>query len=218
MSPEPAMPLAPAAPAVLVLMGSPRRAGRCAACAEALARGASARGCEARVLRLPDLDVPGCTGCGACERTGECVIPGELARQGRRDGMALVLAALEEAQALALVSPVYFAGPPSQLKAVLDRLQPLWSRRYVLRTRPALPKESRKPALVVAVGAGGDPFGHGPLVECCRSALRMADYEAREACALIGPKDGEGRLAEEREAESWGAELAGLALARKRND
>lgn len=197
------------APSVLVLAGSPRRSGRCAAAAEALARGAAGAGCAARLVRLPDLDVPGCTGCGACERTGRCVLPGELARQGRRDGMGLVLAALGEASALALVSPVYFGGPPSQLKALLDRLQPLWAQRYVLRARPPLPKPARTPAFVVAVGAGGDPIGHAPLVECCRSALRMADCEVVRDLALIGGPPGAEALA-----ESWGAELAALALAR----
>ena len=184
-----------ARPLVCVLSGSPRR-GRCLELAAHVARGAELAGCEARTLALAGLEVAGCTGCGACSRTGECALP--------EDGMAEVARALEGADALALVAPVFFAGPPSQLKAALDRLQPLWARRYLLGTHPLLPKEARKPFDLLVVGSGGDPFGHEPLVTCCRSALRMADFELREVRDLVGVD----MPAASEAARAWGEDLA----------
>ena len=219
---------APEAPQVCVLAGSPRRHGASGVLAACVARGVERAGCRALLLRLADLDVAGCTGCGACERTGECVLPARLARTGRRDGAAEALGALEASDALALVAPVYFAGPPSQLKALLDRLQPLWCRRYLLRTRPVLPVEARKPLDLVVVGSGGDPFGYDPLVTSCRSALRMADFELRALRDAVGYRAPVGPDAAapdasrrpddasfERAAEAWGADLARFLLARR---
>ena len=88
--------------------------------------------------------------------------------------------------ALALVAPVYFSGPPSQLKAVLDRMQPLWCQRYLLGRRPVRPLECRRPLDLFVVGAGGDPFGHDALVSCARSSLRMADFELHATHDLVG--------------------------------
>ncbi len=194
-----------ARPVVCVLCGSPRR-GRCLELAGCVARGVERAGCEARTLALAGLEVAGCTGCGACSRTGECALPADAAAEVAR--------ALEAADALALVAPVFFAGPPSQLKAVLDRLQPLWARRYLLGTSPLLPKGARKPFDLVVVGTGGDPFGYEPLVTCCRSALRMADYELREVRDLVGADALADTAAASRSAQVWGEDLARRLLDR----
>ena len=84
------------------------------------------------------------------------------------------------------MAPVYFSGPPSQLKAVLDRMQPLWCQRYLLGQRPVRPLECRRPLDLFVVGAGGDPFGHDALVSCARSSLRMADFELHAMHDLVG--------------------------------
>jgi hypothetical protein len=171
-----------AAPLVAVLVGSPRRGGTSEALAARVARGAETAGARVRTVVLADYELAGCTGCGACEATGVCV----LADGPGRPGFDALLAQLAPCDGLALVAPVFFAGPPSQLKAVLDRLQPLWAQRYLLGRRPVLPLDERRPGLLVAVGAGGDPFGFEPLVTCCRSALRMLDVEIAEVCDCVG--------------------------------
>ena len=174
-----------AVPDVVVLVGSPRRCGNCARAATALARVLCEQGVQAEPLLLSDFEVGGCMGCGACEAMGACVLD---AREGRgaRPGFASLQARLLAADALALVAPVYFSGPPSQLKAALDRMQPLWCQRYLLGRRPVLPPERRRPFDLLAVGAGGDPFGYEALVSCARSSLRMADFELREVHDLVG--------------------------------
>lgn len=191
-------------PRVGVLVGSPRR-GNCERLSARVAEAVEAAGCEVRTALLREHDVAPCVGCGACERTGVCVLfareapgrdapadPDVAARATSprltfpRPGFLELLAWLDGLDGLALVAPVYFSGPPAQLKALLDRMQFLWARRYLMRCRPPLPGERRRPLLLVAVGGGGDPFGLDPLVTCVRSSLRMMDFELRESCAVIG--------------------------------
>lgn len=170
---------------VAVLVGSPRKNGACARFAAELEDALHGADTVAELLFLCDYEVLGCVGCGACERTGTCVLD---AREGGGDrpGFACLLKRLQAADALALVAPVYFSGPPSQLKAVLDRMQPLWCQRYLLGQRPVRPLECRRPLDLFVVGAGGDPFGYDALVSCACSSLRMADFELRVAHDLVG--------------------------------
>ena len=196
-------------PRALVLAGSPRSAGTCAELANRVARGLVDAGCEALVRRLTSYDIAGCTGCGACERTGTCVFDTRelaVAQRGGRPGASQFAGAREAADALVLVAPVFFSGPPSQLKAFFDRLQPYWAQRYILDTRhAALPLDERKPFELVVVGAGGDPFGYDPLVQTARSALRMLDFELTAVHEAIGPQRRDPAMFER--ACTWGANL-----------
>lgn len=151
----------PGASSYVVLCGSPRVGGRSARLAREIAGVQAAAHPRDYVVSLSvaDADVHGCVGCGACRTSGECVFD---------DDMASIWEVLADADELHLVSPVYFAGPPSQLKAVLDRLQP----HYWRGTRRA----PKRPAHLHVVGEGGDPHGFEPLVTICRSALAVAGF------------------------------------------
>lgn len=198
------------APRVCVLAGSPRPNGSSTALARCVARGVERAGCAADLVLLADYTVAGCTGCGACECTGTCVLDADERRAeaaGGPPGFGTLFGRLEAADALALVAPVYFSGPPSQLKAVFDRMQPLWAQRYLLKSRPPVPKEKRRPLDLLVVGSGGDPFGYGALVSCARSSLRMADFELRELHDFVARAEGRG-AAWERRGEEAGFELA----------
>lgn len=196
-------------PNVLVLAGSPRSVGVCVDLAAYVAKGLVEAGCEAPVRRLGDYSIAGCTGCGACERTGACVFDArerEAAQRGGSPGASQLAGELEAADALVLVAPAFFSGPPSQLKAFFDRLQPYWARRYILGTRhAALPLDERRPFDLVAVGAGGDPFGYDALVQTARSALRMLDFELTVVHEAVGPQRRDPAMLER--ACMWGASL-----------
>ena len=101
-------------PRVAVLVGSPRKNGACARFAAELEGALYGAGAEPELLLLSDYEVLGCVGCGACERTGACVLD---AREGAggRPGFACLIKRLQAADALALVAPVYFSGPPAGL-------------------------------------------------------------------------------------------------------
>ena len=200
-APTPGMPTTSvpdaAAPLVCVLAGSPRRAGVSAHLAQVAARGIRQAGASCDLRLLADYDMRGCTGCGYCDRTGSCALGLAEAREkaaadsASKDGGSRLYfddlyRSIASAQALVLVAPVYFAGPPSQLKAFFDRMQFLWSQRYLLHRNPLKNLGDRKPCALVVTGGGGDPFGYAPLEQCARSSLRMADFELLMTLDCVG--------------------------------
>lgn len=181
----------------LVLNASPQRQGTCgslarlvasrlrfdSACVQELADDGQQQA-EGLFLQLADFQIAGCRGCNACASTPNhvCVIS---------DDMDELMGLLAEASSLTVVCPVYFAGPPSQAKAFLDRLQPhFWKE-----TR----KAPKRPATLYVVGQGGDPHGFEPLVTIFRSALAVAGFSltAVHSCIGVSPADLSAYLDEE---------------------
>ena len=72
------------------------------------------------------------------------------------DDMFEVRKHLDAADELIVVSPVYFAGAPAQLKALLDRMQPYF--------HSTVRRGEKRPLVLHVVGEGGDPHGFEPLV------------------------------------------------------
>jgi multimeric flavodoxin WrbA len=99
---------------VLILVGSPRRAGNSAALAQAVARGATAGGARAVVRFIDDHLAAFLRDCRACRGPdGECAIA---------DGFrALFLDEYLPAQAVVFASPIYWYGLSAQTKAFFDR-------------------------------------------------------------------------------------------------
>ncbi|WP_080799719.1 flavodoxin family protein [Arabiibacter massiliensis] len=160
----------------LIICGSPRARGRSAGLAEALRFACEDAFPNDRVdvVMLSDVRIAPCTGCEACAANlGRnelyCVIS---------DDMLRVRALLNACDELLLVSPVYFAGAPAQLKSFLDRLQPYYYANW--RAKP------KRPASLYVVGEGGDPHGFGPLVGEARSALSVAGFALGDVHDWVG--------------------------------
>ena len=153
-----------------IISGSPRPEGKVARLATALQDALQARYPQDTVnmLMVCDLRIQGCMGCNRCRLNGECCM---------YDDMNSVRRVLEVSNELYVVSPVYFAGPPAQFKALLDRLQPYYWHRV---EGPA------RPAALVAVGDGGDPYGFDPLQTCTRSALVCAGFNLETVVPCVG--------------------------------
>jgi multimeric flavodoxin WrbA len=88
--------------------------------------------------------------------------------------MQAVYPRIDAADAIVIATPVYFATVPAVLKALYDRCQPYWARRFVLHQ----PLERRRPAALLVVGGGGDPYGNSCAIAPTRSILAIlgADY------------------------------------------
>ncbi|PKQ30364.1 MAG: flavodoxin family protein [Actinobacteria bacterium HGW-Actinobacteria-10] len=160
---------------VLCVAGSPRRQGNSARLLSACIEGIREVGATPDLLDLAATPIPGCTGCNGCSATGMCA-------QG--DPMTPVYERIDSASALVIASPVYFASVPSSLKAFLDRFQPYWVRRYLLHQQLPGP---RRPAALLLVGGGGDPFGTRCAVTPVQSALAVAGFEVGEPFEVLGP-------------------------------
>jgi len=90
---------------------------------------------------VDNLNISPCREYYGCLRDGNCVI---------RDDMDGIYPKLLEADGVIVASPIFFYGLTSQIKALIDRSQALWARKYVLKQN--LPYEGRKGAFI-AVGA-----------------------------------------------------------------
>lgn len=180
---------APRPPEVLILVGSPHTDGKSALFGRKLSEYLRLSGAAVTLYEIAKYPVAACTGCEACSRTGLCCIKG--------DAWNVLSRHMESCAALVVVAPVYFAGPSGWLKAALDRCQMYWARKYVL--KDWIPR--KRPAHLVVIGDGGDPYGTEPLETICTSALNCANlriepdrimrmigdqYDLRNAITLSG--------------------------------
>ena len=158
---------------ILLLAGSPHRLGNTETLLEAVA--ASAENAGARLTRfyISEGEVAPCAACNGCFATGECIIA---------DRMEDFLALADAADELVVGTPVFMASAPAQLKAVYDRLQARWARRYILgEAAPA-----KRPAHLLITGTGTDPHGYNPLVGTSKSALALLDFRVVSINDFIG--------------------------------
>ena len=189
-------------PRVLCIAGGPRRGGNADRLLDALESGVRAAGGDPVRLVVADASIAPCRGCNACSSAGACVV---------RDGMDSVYELLDSADAIVVATPVYFATVPATLKALYDRCQPYWARRYVLHEpRP----EHRRPGALLLVGGGGDPFGSACAVTPTRSVFNVLSVELSELLEVLdvdSPTDIARRPEALSRAEEIGATLASKA-------
>lgn len=160
---------------VLCIAGSPRRRGNSDRLLDAAVTGIEEAGGVSVRLVAADAAPHPCRGCNGCSATGECVVS---------DGMDEIYPLLRSADAILVATPVYFAGVPATLKALYDRCQPFWARRYVLKEPPPARK---RPGALIVVGGGGDPFGPECAVTTTRSVFAVLGVEATFVHEVIGP-------------------------------
>ena len=187
----------------LIIVGSPRTDGRSAHLANMLFE-TCIEECpddELALAPVSTLSVAGCTGCDACRdniaklvELGEEALEDDFAPCVINDDMQEIYELIDSADEITVVSPVYFAGPPSQLKALLDRLQPY----YWTNARA----EEKRPAVLHVVGEGGDPHGFSALVTIVRSALAVAGFRLETVFDWVGKIDNDGEITAEAEVRS----------------
>ncbi len=123
---------------IIAIMGSPRRGGNCEVLLDEFLR---ERGKiqEVKTLIPAQMDIGFCRGCRSCESTGHCVLSDDM--QGAAD-------LLMGCKGVILSAPVFFYGFPASMKAFIDRMQFLWSRKYFLKKQ-----FEEKKGFLLSVGA-----------------------------------------------------------------
>ncbi len=111
---------------MLVVLGSPRKGGNGETLARKVADAVEQGGGTVEYIRLNDLNLRPCQGCGGCDKTGNCVV---------KDDMTAIFQTVDDADRILLVSPVYFYGLSAQCKIFGDRFQSRWARKYLLKER-----------------------------------------------------------------------------------
>jgi len=133
---------------VLGIFGSPRRGGNTDILLEETLKGAQKEGAEVDRIYLTDYAITPCKECHGCDHTGQCVI---------LDDMQKIYPKLLESDIVILASPIFFYGVTAWAKALIDRSQALWAKKYLLKD-PSLGKEERKrKGFFISVGATKGP-------------------------------------------------------------
>ena len=127
---------------VIGIAGSPRRGGNTDLLLAEVLRGAASKGAEVKTIVLNDLTITPCQHCDACFKKGICRI---------KDDMQDIYTELEQADRIVLASPIQFTGVTAQMKAMIDRCQSLWARKYVLKIPPLSTGRERK-GFFISVG------------------------------------------------------------------
>ena len=138
---------------ILGLVGSPRKGGNTELLMERVLEAAREEGAATTLFTVAGRTIMPCTACASCVRdpSGRCV---------QQDDMTELYPLLEWADAIVFGTPVYLNSMTAQLKAVLDRMRPLW---WMGR------KLSGKVIAVVTVGAarwGGQEVAATHVLAC----------------------------------------------------
>ena len=151
---------------ITILCGSPREKGKSLDFANELFEQTIGKNPELEVtlISIADMDISGCVGCNGCKESFQCVI---------EDDVQDILECVRESEEVTIASPIYMAGVPSQLKALLDRFQPFfWEGvRHV---------GERKKAFLHLFGEGNDPYGADGAILSLKSALHVAGFEVED--------------------------------------
>lgn len=95
-----------------------RKGGNTDILASAMMESAAARNADITWLNISEMKIAGCTGCLKCWSNGNACI--------QDDDMDTVYELLKTAEILVFCTPIYFYAFPAQLKALMDRMYPLF--------------------------------------------------------------------------------------------
>lgn len=152
---------------VLGIAGSPRRDGNTDLLLLELLKGADDKGAETKTIELRSLKFETCTHCDSCLKTGDCVI---------KDDMRDVYRELKQADRIVIASPVQFMGPTAHVKAMIDRCQCFWARKYVLKVPPLGDDRVRK-GFFISVGGTRLKDMFEPSLLIVKTWFRMLNIE-----------------------------------------
>jgi multimeric flavodoxin WrbA len=140
----------------LGLQGSPNFQGSTAYLLKQFMAETAGKGIRTRTIDVARKTIHPCKACRYCEKKGRCIIDDD-------DMAAEIYPILREADLIVMASPVFFYGVPSQLKALIDRTQAFWSRKYRLNLSDPI-KEKRKGFLLSLGGSRGKQLFDGIIL------------------------------------------------------
>jgi len=128
---------------ITALYGSPRKDGNTDLLMQAFLSGVREAGGQPHEIFLRDLKFSPCIDCGGCLKTGACVLT---------DDMDKIYPHLIAADVIVLAAPVFFYGLNALAKAMVDRTQCFWARKYLLGHGLAQERGCRGAGILLSVG------------------------------------------------------------------
>jgi arsenite transporter/arsenate reductase (thioredoxin) len=135
---------------ILGLQGSPRKKGNTNFLLSTFLQAAEQRGATTRVIPVAERNILPCKEYVVCEKKGTCPIDDDMAGE--------IYGLLRQAEVVVLASPIFFYNMTSQLKALVDRCQVFWARKYRLKLGDPLKATRRGYLLSVAATRGKTLF------------------------------------------------------------
>ena len=126
------------------LQGSPRKKGNTRFLLSAFMKEADKRGALTKIIEVAEKNISPCRGCGLCEKNGFCIIKDD-------DMNKEIYQLMWEADLVVAATPIFFYSATAQLKALIDRSQALWSRKYKFKLSD--PGRRTRSGFLLAVGA-----------------------------------------------------------------
>ncbi|MBW1956243.1 MAG: NAD(P)H-dependent oxidoreductase [Deltaproteobacteria bacterium] len=128
---------------ILGLQGSPRKKGNTRFLLDLFLEKAQEHGAHTRVVHVDERHILPCKEYTVCEKKGFCPIDDDMKKE--------IYALLREAEAVILATPIFFYNTTAQLKALIDRCQTLWARKYKLHLTD--PGQKYRKGVLLALGA-----------------------------------------------------------------
>ena len=136
---------------VLGILGSPRRGGNSEILLDEALRVASDHGGSYEKVVLRDLKITPCLEIYKCAEDGVCAI---------QDDMQDLFPKIEQTERLIIASPIFFYSVPALAKAMIDRCQSLWAKKYILKL-PVSSFPHRKGAFISVAATRGKKLFDG---------------------------------------------------------
>jgi multimeric flavodoxin WrbA len=128
---------------LLGIHGSPRKEGNTSLLLRELLKGASEKGAKTTEIFISDLHIRPCIADYSCAKTGECIL---------KDDMQAIYKQLIEHDHIVVAAPIFFYNVNAQTKALIDRSQMFWARKYMLK-QPIATDEVKRRGIFISVGA-----------------------------------------------------------------
>ena len=135
---------------VLGLQGSPRKKGNSKFLLEMFMKSAENTGARTHIVDVTRKNIIPCKEYVVCEKKGYCPIEDDV-----RDE---IYPLLRQAEVVVLATPIFFYNMTAQLKAVVDRCQTFWARKYLLKLKDPGANMRRGFLLSVAATRGKNLF------------------------------------------------------------
>ena len=135
---------------VLGFQGSPRKKGNTHFLLSHFMRAAEKLGAQTQIIEVTRKNIVPCKELIVCEKKGFCPIDDDMKHE--------IYPLLRQAEVVVMGTPIFFYNMTAQLKAMVDRCQTFWARKYVFKLKDPARKMRRGFLLSVAATKGKTLF------------------------------------------------------------
>ena len=164
---------------VIGFIASPHKEGNTAWIVNKILEGAKEQGAQTQAYYFSDLDIKPCQGCLGCHKGDKgCVI---------NDDMQKLYAAIEQADAIVLGSPIYMGQMSAQAKILTDRLFAVISPRF----SPHFKEKAVKKKLILTFNQGNpDSSMFQSYIDYTKHTFQLLEFDVKEVPVITSMRNG----------------------------